>query len=144
MTLEVREHNEPAKALYAELGFVKAGERKRYYTDTGENAYIMWNNAIARSVHIRHERNFFNSQRIENDVYMNIVGRLMDKGIDYSKIIDDTFYTKTYNQNRIMGLALVKSKLYLVGQVYAVAEGLAHLGLAIRSRQSEAGCPRTP
>ena len=48
MTLEVREHNEPAKALYAELGFVKAGERKRYYTDTGENAYIMWNNAIAR------------------------------------------------------------------------------------------------
>ena len=48
MTLEVREHNEPAKALYAELGFVKAGERKRYYTDTGESAYIMWNNAIAR------------------------------------------------------------------------------------------------
>lgn len=47
---------------------------------------------------------------------MNIAGRLMDKGIDYSKIIDDTFYTKTYNQNRIMGLALVKSKLYLGGQ----------------------------
>ena len=47
---------------------------------------------------------------------MNIAGRLMDKGIDYSKIIDDTFYTKTYNQNRIMGLALVTSKLYLGGQ----------------------------
>ena len=47
---------------------------------------------------------------------MNIAGRLMDKGIDYSKSIDDTFYTKTYNQKRIMGLALVKSKLYLGGQ----------------------------
>lgn len=47
---------------------------------------------------------------------MNIAGRLMDKGIDYSRIIDETFYTKTYNQNRIMGLALIKSKLYLDGQ----------------------------
>lgn len=47
---------------------------------------------------------------------MNIAGILMEKGIDYSKIIDDTFYTKTYNQNRIMGLALVNSKLYLDGR----------------------------
>lgn len=47
---------------------------------------------------------------------MDIAGRLMDKGIDYSRIIDDTFYTKTFNQNRIMGLALIKSRLYLDGQ----------------------------
>lgn len=48
---------------------------------------------------------------------MNIVGFLMEQGIDYSKIVDDTFYTKTYDQNRIMGLALLKSKLYLDGKV---------------------------
>lgn len=48
---------------------------------------------------------------------MNIGGILMEKGIDYPKIVDDTFYTKTYNQNRILGKALLDSKLYLDGQV---------------------------
>jgi phosphoesterase RecJ-like protein len=48
---------------------------------------------------------------------MEIAGCLMEKGIDYSRIIDETFYTKTYNQNRIMGLALIKSKLHLGGLV---------------------------
>jgi len=50
---------------------------------------------------------------------MNVAGVLMEKGIDYSKIIDDTFYTKTYNQNRILGQALLDSKLYLDGKVIA-------------------------
>ena len=48
---------------------------------------------------------------------MNVVGVLMEKGIDYPKIVDDTFYTKTYNQNRILGYALLNSKLYLDGKV---------------------------
>ena len=41
LTLEVREHNETAKALYQSLGFVRVGIRKKYYDDTGENAWIM-------------------------------------------------------------------------------------------------------
>ena len=48
---------------------------------------------------------------------MNSVGILMEKGIDYPKIVDDTFYTKTYDQNRILGYALYNSKLYLEGRV---------------------------
>lgn len=48
---------------------------------------------------------------------MNAAGVLMEKGIDYPKIVSDTFYTKTYNQNRIMGKALLDSKLYLDGKV---------------------------
>lgn len=40
----------------------------------------------------------------------------MEKGINFTKIIDDTFYAKTYNQNRIMGLALLKSRLHLDGK----------------------------
>ena len=47
---------------------------------------------------------------------MRIAGELMEKGIDYPKIVDDTFYTKTYNQNRILGRALLKSRLYFDGQ----------------------------
>lgn len=50
---------------------------------------------------------------------MNIAGILMEKGINYSKIVDDTFYTKTYNQNRILGKALLDSQLYLDGKVIA-------------------------
>lgn len=48
---------------------------------------------------------------------MNAAGVLMEKGIDYSKIVDDTFYTKTYNQNLVLGQALLDSKLYLNDQV---------------------------
>lgn len=39
---------------------------------------------------------------------MEAAGVLMGMGIDFPKIVDQTFFTKTYEQNRIMGLALVK------------------------------------
>ncbi|MGN0427291.1 MAG: bifunctional oligoribonuclease/PAP phosphatase NrnA [Agathobacter sp.] len=50
---------------------------------------------------------------------MNIAGQLMEMGIDYPKIVDETFYTKTFNQNKILGQALLNSKLYLDGKVIA-------------------------
>lgn len=46
MTLEVRETNHNAQRLYSSLGFAYAGTRKHYYTDTGENAFILWNDCI--------------------------------------------------------------------------------------------------
>lgn len=50
---------------------------------------------------------------------MNIAGQLMEMGIDYPKIVDETFYTKTFNQNKILGQALLNSKLFLDGKVIA-------------------------
>lgn len=50
---------------------------------------------------------------------MKIAGTLMEIGIDFSKIVDDTFYTKTYEQNQILGKTLLSSKLYLEGKVIA-------------------------
>ena len=47
---------------------------------------------------------------------MVIGGKLMEKGIDYPKIVDETFYAKTFAQNKIMGYAVLNSKLYLDGQ----------------------------
>lgn len=41
-TLEVRESNQPAIAMYEQLGFQRAGRRQRYYQDNGEDALIMW------------------------------------------------------------------------------------------------------
>lgn len=50
---------------------------------------------------------------------MRIAGELMEIGINFSKIIDETFFTKTYSQNRIMGQALVDSRRYLEDRVIA-------------------------
>jgi ribosomal-protein-alanine N-acetyltransferase len=42
ITLEVRPSNHSAKSLYDSIGFKSAGIRKGYYTDTKEDAIIMW------------------------------------------------------------------------------------------------------
>lgn len=41
MTLEVREGNEPARALYKKHGFTDVGRRKNYYTLPTEDAILM-------------------------------------------------------------------------------------------------------
>jgi [ribosomal protein S18]-alanine N-acetyltransferase len=41
-TLEVRQSNYGAIALYERFGFRAAGTRRRYYQDNGEDALIMW------------------------------------------------------------------------------------------------------
>jgi N6-L-threonylcarbamoyladenine synthase len=40
--LEVREHNDTAIGLYESLGFERIALRRNYYTDTHEDALIMW------------------------------------------------------------------------------------------------------
>ncbi len=42
MTLEVRKSNEIAKSLYKKYGFKECGIRPGYYSDTKEDAIIMW------------------------------------------------------------------------------------------------------
>jgi len=42
LTLEVRKSNVAAQALYKKYGFREVHVRKRYYTDNGEDALIMW------------------------------------------------------------------------------------------------------
>lgn len=44
---------------------------------------------------------------------MEAAAHLMSLGIDYSKIIHDTFYEKTYVQSQILGRALLESFLFL-------------------------------
>lgn len=47
MTLEVRPSNKTAQKLYQKLGFVPRGIRKRYYSDTKEDAIVMWKDSLA-------------------------------------------------------------------------------------------------
>jgi ribosomal-protein-alanine N-acetyltransferase len=42
MTLEVRQSNAVALALYRKFGFREVALRKRYYSDNGEDAAVMW------------------------------------------------------------------------------------------------------
>lgn len=41
LTLEVRKSNTAAQGLYSKFDFEIIGERKRYYSDNGEDAFIM-------------------------------------------------------------------------------------------------------
>ncbi|MCD8046075.1 MAG: DHH family phosphoesterase [Clostridiales bacterium] len=47
---------------------------------------------------------------------MRIAGELMGKGIPYSRIVDETYYIRSYAQQRIWGKAMADSRLYLEGK----------------------------
>ncbi|MGB8701754.1 MAG: hypothetical protein WCD18_20245, partial [Thermosynechococcaceae cyanobacterium] len=38
--------NQAAIALYTKLGFTTAGRRPKYYSDTGEDALVMWRSGL--------------------------------------------------------------------------------------------------
>lgn len=42
LTLEVRVSNEAAQAMYRRFGYGPAGVRKNYYSETNEDALVMW------------------------------------------------------------------------------------------------------
>ncbi len=50
MTLEVRETNTTAQNLYYSFDFEKEGFRKRYYEDTGEGAWLLWNEDLGTTL----------------------------------------------------------------------------------------------
>ncbi|SDB09968.1 DHH family phosphoesterase [Eubacterium oxidoreducens] len=48
---------------------------------------------------------------------MEIAGKMMELGIDYSEIVQKTFFAKTYAQNKIMAHAVLKSELHAKGMI---------------------------
>jgi phosphoesterase RecJ-like protein len=48
---------------------------------------------------------------------MEAIGNLLEKGIDFSRIINETYYTRTYTQTLVTGYAMMTSKLALDGKV---------------------------
>ncbi len=47
---------------------------------------------------------------------MYAAAELMEKGIDFTKIIDDSYYKKTFTQNKVLGRALSNAKSREMGQ----------------------------
>lgn len=62
---------------------------------------------------------------------MRIAAALMEKGIDYSAILDDTYYQKTYAQKKMQGHILDGSRLYFDGKFI--------IGCVTRKERLEAG-----
>ena len=56
MTLEVREGNLVAQHLYKTLDFEQNGRRPRYYSDTGEDALLLWNMNINETIRMGREQ----------------------------------------------------------------------------------------
>jgi len=64
---------------------------------------------------ILHDTNVFKNSNTTGRT-MEAAGKMMEKGIDFSRIIDDSFYRKTYVQNQILGRALMESIQFLDGK----------------------------
>ncbi len=74
VTLEVRVSNEAAQSLYTKYGFTRQGIRRGYYSDDGEDAYIMWSPSLREPETIA-RMNALTSvleERLQDDLYRNV------------------------------------------------------------------------
>ena len=62
-----------------------------------------------------HDTNVFKNSNT-SAYTMEVAGKLMAKGIDFGKIIDDTYFRKSYVQNQILGRALLESISFMDGR----------------------------
>lgn len=63
ITLEARESNTVAQALYKKYGFTIVSTRRAYYSDNGENAVVMW------AGHLRGELYRFRLAALERELH---------------------------------------------------------------------------
>lgn len=64
---------------------------------------------------IIHDTNVFKNSNTSIHT-MEVAGKMMEKGINFGRIIDESFYRKTYLQNQIMGRAVLESVTFLDGR----------------------------
>lgn len=64
---------------------------------------------------ILHDTNVFKNSNTTAHTMM-AAGKMMEKGISFGRIIDESFYRKTYAQNQILGRALLDSVQILDGR----------------------------
>ena len=74
------------------------------------------NEAIAKAIYIGmvHDTGSFQYANTSPKT-LRIAAKLIEYGFDFSKLIEETFYQKTYVQNQILGRALLESILFMDG-----------------------------
>ena len=81
-------------------------EEKRITKQIAENLYVG----------IVHDTGVFKHSNTTSRT-MEVAGNLINKGIEFSKLIDETFYQRTFMQNQLLGRCLMESFLILDGKV---------------------------
>lgn len=95
--------------------FPKASSASEVVYTLLEEEKVDYDTACALYLGIVHDSGAFKYSNTSAKT-MNIAGKLMEKGIPFTNIIDNTFYTKTYVQNQILGRALLESVLFYDGK----------------------------
>jgi ribosomal-protein-alanine N-acetyltransferase len=75
LTLEVRVSNRVAQLLYEKYGMSVQGTRPRYYTDNGEDAYIMWSRSL------RDPDFLARFEELRRGILVRLDGRLEDSAV---------------------------------------------------------------
>ena len=81
-----------------------------------EDSHISKETAECLYLGIVHDTGVFKHSNTSRKT-MDTAGRLMEKGVSASQVIDDSFYRKTYMQNQILGRCLLESILLLDGKI---------------------------
>ncbi len=81
-----------------------------------ENACISKETAECLYLGIVHDTGVFKHSNTSRRT-MDTAGSLLEKGVSASRVIDDSFYRKTYMQNQILGRCLLESILLLDGKI---------------------------
>lgn len=79
-----------------------------------DDAFVDKNVAECLYMGIVHDTGVFKHSNTTRQT-MEIAGKLIEKGIDFSDIIDRTFYEKTYKQNQLLGRMLAESVIFMDG-----------------------------
>lgn len=103
---------------FAQVNHVEADASSTCEVLYGLMEEALINKGIAESLYVGiiHDTGVFKHSNTSEKT-MQIAGRLISKGIEYSKLIDESFYAKTHMQNQIMGRCLMESNLLLNGKV---------------------------
>ena len=76
---------------------------------------ISYDTAISLYTGLIHDTGVFKHSNVSSKTF-EVAGKLIEKGIPFSKIIDESFYAKTYIQNQILGRCLLESIMCLDGK----------------------------
>lgn len=114
-TLCIDHHISNEKFAMENIVYPKASSTCEVLYELMDEEKIGYNTAEALYMGIVHDSGAFKYSNTSAKT-MSIAGKLMEKGIPFTNIIDNTFYTKTYVQNQILGRALLESILIFDGK----------------------------
>ena len=103
---------------FGDLMFIRPGASSTAEILFTMMKYYRISHACAESLYlgIIHDTGVFRHTNTSRQT-METAGALLDKGVAQDRIIDETFYRKTYVQNQLLGRALMESILVMDGRV---------------------------